>query len=1070
MIAHTRRSGASLRAFGNAMKCCVCMEHFEQPHQLPCSHMLCHVCAVKWLQVTPTCPMCKEEANRRSIEHHGDLEAIVEQYRECLLAFDQPLMSQDEPPPPGSRAASGTEASVAGSVVSRVSSPTAVSADRQPSTAAPSSTVNDDAFCEFAPRTSHSPQTSHRKRQRSIVNSEQPHADDGDETATGEGSAPRVSRARSVPQSAAAAAVEAPSLPERSEGSDPMSVSVSVRAGDVIEVLPRMWPGSNKPGGAAWAKAIHDNATVDVEYVLDRRREKAIDLRYIQPSEYMSEQVRRFAMCDSLFPKSRASPPLTSLLQSRRPKDDRPLIAFTTPADEQGRNQGRSRGRSSLGQASADGGGGRVSTSRSSTGSTSSRFCAHSSGAGTRGKSNRDPASGAVAQSDVPEPQPQPGNAPGETEMNNGTENDDVSMCSDVMARTDNHADRGGGDAGDAGGATGAETGWMGARCATSESSEMDGVETRLRDPTSLLHTDGYSDSAAAQAPAPALTSALALVPVESTESRAAPPPAPPAPPPQHPRSKSKKTATHRGGAARASASACASATVFSAAVSAGPGTGSHVDTAAIAAAAATAIATSAAAVVRVGARTTSISAAHAFAVGDTVHVDARHGPGMNKPGGAARVTAITAHGYSVKYIVTSGMEHSLSEGSLSFMPLGSGSDSDASASSGHRHHHHGLLLNRSTRHNRGLPPSDPSDVALQYELMRSCKPPPSRAPMAAAAASAAGAQSSSSPASAPASASRSSSRAVSARGAELKNSAKLKSNAKRPSPGLGAIRASSDENQVALPGRWRHGHGRSPATASSSSTGPPSVTASHRSPTSALLLSGAKSSGQRPCQIVSTGLPKEAQQQCKELAKQLGGTYEEHMHPSSTTHIVVQHEAVSDCAPDTPIHGRPIAKTRTLKYMEGVLAGNWIVSQLWVSECLAKHEHVPEERYEITGDSKGCTRAGAPRRAREARARGDPPLFDGLRFRLNLPPKRSDLSALAGLIKSGGGTVVAHDHASSEESDSGSGSGSAGVTMAKGSVIVISSKSNTPGTHRPRRCVNEDWIFDSISNYEIMR
>ena len=44
----------------------------------------------------------------------------------------------------------------------------------------------------------------------------------------------------------------------------------------------------------------------------------------------------------------------------------------------------------------------------------------------------------------------------------------------------------------------------------------------------------------------------------------------------------------------------------------------------------------------------------------------------------------------------------------------------------------------------------------------------------------------------------------------------------------------------------------------------------------------------------------------------------------------------------------------RTIKFLQGVVSGKWIVSYAWVSACLAANEFVDEAAYEVRSDTSG--------------------------------------------------------------------------------------------------------------------
>ncbi|CAG5118141.1 unnamed protein product [Candidula unifasciata] len=101
----------------------------------------------------------------------------------------------------------------------------------------------------------------------------------------------------------------------------------------------------------------------------------------------------------------------------------------------------------------------------------------------------------------------------------------------------------------------------------------------------------------------------------------------------------------------------------------------------------------------------------------------------------------------------------------------------------------------------------------------------------------------------------------------------------------------------------------------------------------------------------------------------------------------------------------------RTLKYLNVVLAGQWVVNTKWLATCLEHNIRAPEEDFEIAG----CTnnpQTLAPKKSRENKYAQLPGLFDGCQFyfhgKFNYPtPSREEL---ASLVKSGGGVILTRE------------------------------------------------------------
>ncbi|XP_066301591.1 BRCA1-associated RING domain protein 1-like [Branchiostoma lanceolatum] len=101
----------------------------------------------------------------------------------------------------------------------------------------------------------------------------------------------------------------------------------------------------------------------------------------------------------------------------------------------------------------------------------------------------------------------------------------------------------------------------------------------------------------------------------------------------------------------------------------------------------------------------------------------------------------------------------------------------------------------------------------------------------------------------------------------------------------------------------------------------------------------------------------------------------------------------------------------RTIKYLQGVLTGKWIVSCKWVSACLEEQQHVPEGSYEVLGTlaKPDSTGAGRGRLNKEQQLPG---LFDGCQFFLHgkFQPPTPPRKELVELIRAGGGAILARE------------------------------------------------------------
>jgi len=71
---------------------------------------------------------------------------------------------------------------------------------------------------------------------------------------------------------------------ELSSSTETRKEELALSMGDYVWVEHRTWPGMNKHGGYAWIKKIHEDATCDVYYPVEQRREKKVPKQFIRPA------------------------------------------------------------------------------------------------------------------------------------------------------------------------------------------------------------------------------------------------------------------------------------------------------------------------------------------------------------------------------------------------------------------------------------------------------------------------------------------------------------------------------------------------------------------------------------------------------------------------------------------------------------------------------------------------------------------------------------------------------------------------------------------------------------------
>ncbi|CDS39993.1 BRCT and ankyrin repeats domain containing protein [Echinococcus multilocularis] len=108
---------------------------------------------------------------------------------------------------------------------------------------------------------------------------------------------------------------------------------------------------------------------------------------------------------------------------------------------------------------------------------------------------------------------------------------------------------------------------------------------------------------------------------------------------------------------------------------------------------------------------------------------------------------------------------------------------------------------------------------------------------------------------------------------------------------------------------------------------------------------------------------------------------------------------------------GGEVTCPRTLKFLNAVLQGCWVLSFEWIETCAALKMRVEEEAFEVTGCST-APNTHASRRARRAREAGSAGLFHGYRFCLlgSFAYPTPDRADLCNLLTCGGANIFSRD------------------------------------------------------------
>ncbi|KAI8989301.1 hypothetical protein BDB01DRAFT_718684 [Pilobolus umbonatus] len=149
--------------------------------------------------------------------------------------------------------------------------------------------------------------------------------------------------------------------------------------------------------------------------------------------------------------------------------------------------------------------------------------------------------------------------------------------------------------------------------------------------------------------------------------------------------------------------------------------------------------------------------------------------------------------------------------------------------------------------------------------------------------------------------------------------------------------------------------------------------------------------------------------------------------------------------------HENKLVQRNTTYYM-GILNGCYIVNDKWLDQCQKERKLVPEDRFEILGDTKSG-RTGAPSKARKCIQQGGKRLFDGMWFSI---PNIGDIKAQKEFQKyvlSGGGKIDSR----------------------LATIVILCGKSpektrDELDAFKGKDLLLSDWIIECICHYELVR
>ncbi|KAH8555257.1 hypothetical protein BGW37DRAFT_476442 [Umbelopsis sp. PMI_123] len=185
---------------------------------------------------------------------------------------------------------------------------------------------------------------------------------------------------------------------------------------------------------------------------------------------------------------------------------------------------------------------------------------------------------------------------------------------------------------------------------------------------------------------------------------------------------------------------------------------------------------------------------------------------------------------------------------------------------------------------------------------------------------------------------------------------------------------------------------------------------------------------------VLGTHLPHSFSNEFKSIVQGLNGRIVDEF-SQEVTHIV------------TTVDEKKLAR-RTLKYLQGIMCGKWIIDKAWLEKSKLAGKFIPENEYEVDGD-EASDRSSIPRIARQAKISKEPGLFHNLEVAFLGSfhgPSKSDLISL---IRYGGGIVW-------ETTDD----------LPKNVVMIYDIRDNNVPHENCDKVKNAAWILDSISCY----
>ena len=240
------------------------------------------------------------------------------------------------------------------------------------------------------------------------------------------------------------------------------------------------------------------------------------------------------------------------------------------------------------------------------------------------------------------------------------------------------------------------------------------------------------------------------------------------------------------------------------------------------------------------------------------------------------------------------------------------------------------------------------------------------------------------------------------------------------------------------------------------------------------------KRSTSRNVNVVFSNMDDTFTSTAKGLLRECGGHFSKAWQPNVTSHVVTTRPKAG--ANNTHEAGTSAEAayncTRTLKYMQAVIHGKWVVDISWLHASRQAGYFVDERPYEIAGDMTGSgmncgMNCGGPRKGRLAKEQGKAPPLQDWRcvlvgdFTTPSPSLMRELLGMMGAVVEDLFTLAPCVTSVAPRRKKGPQTSSRKITfITEQSYELLDEKSREALTKQNGPVVDRTWLFDSISWY----